>query len=158
MKENTKKQYLIKIISRLLEANIDLMSYYKALASDDESKKTCAKSIRKSRLALEKIKKVNHIEILQSLYNTLISGKENIFVLAGSLICSKQFYYWDNTKNGFKEFMELENKAKEEQKTKLEEQRKERESIAKAKAEGKKVEMVYDPKTKKLKPSIIEEH
>lgn len=158
MRENTKKQYLITIISGLLETNIDLMSYYKALASDDESKKTCAKSIRKSRLALEKIKKVNHIEILQSLYNTLISGKENIFVLAGSLICSKQFYYWDNTKNGFKEFMELENKAREEQEAKLEEQRKEREAIAKAKAEGKKVEMVYDPQTKKLKPSIIEEH
>lgn len=158
MRDNTKKQYLIKIISKLLETNIELMIYYKAIASDDKSKKTCAKSIRKSRLALEKIKKVNHLEILQSLYNTLISGKENTFVLAGSLICSKQFYYWDNTKNGFNEFMELENKAREEQEAKLEEQRKERESIAKAKAEGKKVEMVYDPQTKKLKPSIVEEH
>lgn len=154
MGHNKKREFLIKIITKLLETNIELMEYYHYIASDTKSKRICSKSVRQSRLAIEKLPHVKHVEILQSLYNTLIAGKESVFVSGGSLICSKKFYYYDNTDKGFAEFMELEKEAQEKQKAKIEEQRKTQEAIKKAKEQGKKVEMVY--KDGKVQPVIVE--
>lgn len=154
MGHNKKREFLIKIITKLLETNIELMDYYHYIASDTKSKRVCSKSIRQSKLAIEKIQHVKHIEILQSLYNTLVSGKENVFAVGGALICSKKFYYYDNTEQGFAEFMELENEAKEKQRAKFEEQKKTQEMIKKAKEDGKKVEMVYE--NGKIRPVIVE--
>ena len=53
--------------------------------------------------------------------------------------------------------MEIEEQAKRLQRQKMEEQEKQRKSIEEAKAQGKKVEMVYNPKTKKLEPLIVED-
>lgn len=157
MKKEIKRKYLISIIRKILETNIELMTYYKHYATDEKSKRTCSKSIRKTKKALEILPHIQHTEILQSLFNAIISGKEVIFVSAGFLVCGKNVERWDSTEKGFKEFMKLEEEAVKKAKEKAEEEQKQREIIAKAKAEGKKVEMVYDKNTKTVKPLIIEE-
>lgn len=157
MRKDKQKEYLTSIIKKLVETNIELMTYYKLLASDEKSKRVCSKSIRQSKKALEELPHIKHLEILVSLYNTLVVGKENTFVLAGALICSKQMYHWDKTEKGFQEFLEIEKQAHEKNIKDMEEKRKTAEAIKKAKDEGKKVEMVYDPTTKKAKPLIVED-
>lgn len=152
--EIDKKKYMVKIITKVLETNIEIMTYYKFLASDDKSKKVCAKSIKQSKLAIEKLSHIKHIEVLVSLYNTIVSGKEVIFVSGGSLICSKQFDRWDKTEKGFKEFLALEEENRKIQREQAEQQKKTQEMVAKAKAEGKEVEMIYD--NGKSKPVIKE--
>lgn len=142
-KENTlKRKQITKIITKLLETNIEIMTFYKHMAVDDKSKRVCTKSIKQSKLAIEKLQHVNHLEILVSIYNALISGKEFVFVSGASLICSKNFDYWDKTEEGFKKFMELEKEAKEEHEQKIKEQEQEKEAIAKAKEDGKEIENV----------------
>lgn len=154
LNENYKRQQLISIIRHVLETNIEIMTYYKFMAADDKSRRVCSKSIRQSRNAIKKLYHVKHIEILVSLYNTIVGGKEIIFVSGGSLICSKQFDRWDKTEKGFKEFLALEEESKKIQKEQMEQQRQTQEMVKKAKEEGKEVEMLYD--NGKLKPIIKE--
>ena len=142
-KEELQRKSITTIIRKVLETNIELMTYYKHLATDENSKRVCSKSIRQTKKALEKLPHVKHLEILVSIYNTIISGKESVFVLGGTLICSKQFDRWDKTEKGFKEFLEIEKDNKEQQRQKAEEQEITREKIRLAKEQGKKVEMVY---------------
>lgn len=153
-KKEIKRKYLISIIRKILETNIELMNYYKHYATDEKSKRTCSKSIRQTKKSLERLPHIQHIEILQSLFNAIIGGKEVIFVSAGSLVGGKNVERWDTTKKGFKEFMKLEEEAVNKAKEKAEEEQKERELIAKAKADGKQVEMVYI--NGKLRPMIKE--
>lgn len=155
MKVENRKKFLARILIKLLECNISLMSYYHEIATDTSSKRVCSKSIRLSKKAIEEVPHIKHVEILQSLYNTLISGKENVFALSGSLITSKQLQKWDKTEKGFQEFIAIE----KEQREKYEQAMKEREEnariIEKAKKEGKKIEMAFIDG--KPKPVIIEE-
>lgn len=155
--ESKKREYLVEIIRQVLITNISLMTYYKSLASDDNSRKVCSKSIRQTKKALEKLPLVKHIEILVSLYNAVIAGKESIFVLGGALICSKNFDYWDKTEKGFKEFLQLEEENRNKVVEKQKEEKEMKEAVEKAKAEGKKVEYVFNPETKKVEPKIVEE-
>lgn len=154
--EETKRKYLVNIIRKVLETNIELMTYYKHYAVDEKSKRVCSKSIRQTRKSLEKLPHIKHIEILQSLFNAIVSGKEIIFVSAGSLVGGKNVEKWDSTEKGFKEFMKLEEGSIKKAKEKAEEEQKEREIIAKAKEEGKQVEMVY--MNGKLRPMIKEKN
>ena len=137
-----RQKQIVKILTKLLETNIEIMTFYKHLAVDDKSKRTCSKSIRQSKKAIEKLPHVQHLEILVSIYNTLIGGKEFVFVSGASLICSKNFDYWDKTEKGFKEFIELEHQAKVEQEQKLKEQHEKDIALKKAKEEGKDIEHV----------------
>lgn len=157
MKIEKKKQHLIKILTKLVETNIELMTMLREMSTDTKSKQICSKNIRQSRQALKILPITHHIEILQSLYNTLIVGKENIFALSGTLISSKNFKKWDTTKKGFQEFLELEQQAKEKQEQEIRQKQENMEAIKKAKEQGKKVEMVFDPTTKKVKPLIVEQ-
>lgn len=152
--EELQRKSLTTIIRKVLETNIELMTYYKHLASDENSKRVCSKSIRQTKKALEKLPHIKHIEILVSIYNTIISGKESVFVLGGSLLCSKQFDRWDKTEKGFKEFLEIEKDNREQQRQKAEEESSNREKIRLAKEQGKEVEMVYQ--NGKLIPVIKE--
>ena len=137
-----RQKQIVKILTKLLETNIEIMTFYKHLAVDDKSKRTCSKSIRQSKKAIEKLPHVQHLEILVSIYNALIGGKEFVFVSGASLICSKNFDYWDKTEKGFKEFIELEHQAKVEQEQKLKEQHEKDIALKKAKEEGKDIEHV----------------
>lgn len=154
MKKEIKRKFLINIIRKILETNIELMTYYKHYATDEKSKRVCSKSIRQTKKSLEKLPNIKHIEILQSLFNAVVSGKEIIFVSAGSLVGGKNVEKWDSTKKGFEEFKKLEEEAVKKAKEKAEEEQKERELIAQAKADGKQVEMVYI--NGKLRPMIKE--
>ena len=155
MNEQTKREHLIKIINGVLNTNIELMTYYKSIAVDEKSKQVCAKSIRQTKKSIEKLQNIKHFEVLQSLYNAIIGGKEVVFVTAGSLISSKMFNWYDKTEKGFKKFLELEEESKKETQNRLKEEQENKEFVEKAKANGKKVSYAYV--NGKLKPVIEEE-
>lgn len=151
---HNEKRYLVDILTKVLETNIELMKYLKSVASDTKSKRVCTKSILNSRKAIETLPKIEHVEILKSLYNLLISGKENTFAVGGSVIISKQTKYWDQTEEGFKEFIELENENKKKYQEQMEKRQKYQETLKQAKEQGKKVDMVYN--NGELEPIIVE--
>lgn len=155
IKEEIRKKYLVNVIKKVLETNIELMTYYKGIAIDEKSKRVCSKSIRQTQKSLEKLPHIKHIEILQSLFNAIVSGKEVIFVSAGSLVGGKNVQRWDTTKKGFEEFIKLEEESKKAYEQKVEEERKTREVVSKAKQEGKKVSFALIDG--KMKPIIEEE-
>lgn len=152
-----RKESIVHILTKLMETNIELMTFYKHIASDDKSRKVCAKSIRQSKKAIEILPQIEHTDILVSLYNTLISGKENIFVMGASIISSKKTQYFDKTKKGYKEFLMLEEEAQKKNNEEREKTLKEQEFIKKAKEQGKKIEYIMDKDTGKMKPVIVEE-
>ena len=118
--------------------------------------KVINKSIKNSEKSLENIHKIKHIEILRAIYSDIIGQISAKLMLGGSLIVSKKVYYWDNTENGFKEFLELSENNIKEQEQKIKEQQESLQAIKKAKEEGKNVQMIYDPATKKVRPVIQE--
>jgi len=154
-KIEVQKERLKKVLKDLLELNIDLMSLHLTLTNDKKSLATLKKSIKNAKKALDILPHIKHIEILQSLYDTIILGKEHYFVLLASLILKGKIDYWDNSEKGFAEFMELEMNARTKSKEEREEAIKIREQIAKAKAEGKNVELMY--KDGKIIPVIVNE-
>ena len=131
------------------------MNMYKILASDEKSKKVCDKSIKNCKKALKIVPNIKHIEILYSVYNTIVAGKENIFALSGTIISSKQLKKWDTTKEGFKEFQEREEEARNKQKLQNEELERNRMVMEEARKTGKKVEIVYENGV--AKPVMVEE-
>lgn len=151
------REHYINIISSVLETNILVMTYYKHRTNDPKAKAICNNSIKSAKKGLEKLPTINHIEILRSLFNNIIVGKEQLFVVASSICSLKNIDKWDKTEKGFKEFLYKEELAKKELETKVAEEKRQQEIIAKAKEQGKKVEMVYDNETKRLKPVIVEE-
>lgn len=157
LKEKELKTYYIEMITKVLEANISIMGFYKRVAVDDKSRAIAQKSIDNSILGIEKIKGIKHIAILESLYNHIIVGKEQYFVMSGSLCSYDKIDVWDKTATGYKQFLQMEKEGKELALKKQEEEQRNKELIDKAKKEGKKVEMIYDEKTKSLKPVIVEE-
>lgn len=157
--EKLQRELIIKTIKALINTNLAILDLHKELFKNSkESIEAINKNIRISKKALNNVEKINHIEILRSLYGNLITNKEYVFALAPALINSKKCKYWDTTKSGFDEFMALEKEANEIAKKKYEEQQKEQEMIEKAKQEGKKVEYVYDQVEKRNKPMIVEEN
>lgn len=153
--EEIKRKYLINIIRKVLETNIELMNYYKCYAADDKSKKVCNKSIRQTKKSLEKLPHIKHIEILQSLFNAIVSGKEVVFVSAGALVGGKNVERWDTSEKGFKEFMKLEEESRKANQQRIEEEQRNKEFVENAKKQGKKVTYAYVDG--KLKPTIEEE-
>lgn len=151
--EKNKKQ-LISVISNLILTNISIMEFYVDLTDDPNSKKVCRESIRQSKRALKLIKDINHVEILTSLYNTFVVGKETYFVTLPKVI-DKRVKRWDTTKTGFEEFLKLEDEAKIKSKEEFEEREKQRKMVEQAKKEGKKVEMVL--KDGKIVPVVVDQ-
>lgn len=152
----TKRQKIENVISKLLDTNIALMDFYKTIAPNEDAKKVCDKSIRQSKKAQKILTSINHDEIVYSLYNSIFTGKEGLFVVASSLICSKRLKTWDTTEKGFQEFLMLEKQGKEEEQAEIDKKKQEQLAIQKAREEGKKVEYVYDPKEKRTKQVILE--
>lgn len=156
--ELKQRELIIKCIKSVISTNLEILALHKTIFKNNkESMSAIEKNIRISKKALRNINEIKHIEILRSIYQNIISGKEAIFALAPVLINSKKCKYWDTTKKGFAEFMELEREANEIAKKKYEEQVKEQQMVEQAKKEGKKVEYVYDNIEKRNKPLIVEE-
>lgn len=156
-KESLQRLLIINCIKSVLNTNLEILALHKTLFKNNrESLSAIRKNVNYTKKAIVNIDNIKHIEILRSIYQNIISGKETVFALAPALINSKKCKYWDTTEKGFQEFTELESQANEIAKQQLERQIKEQEMIKKAKEEGKKVEWVYDNVEKRNKPIIVE--
>ena len=154
--EKKKREHLISIIRSYLKTNISIMEYYYVVANDRKSKKVCRDSITSCEEAIAHLQTIKHIEILDYLYGTFVGNNVIAYSISGKLVKSSKLAHWD-TEEGFEEFkVEMEEKKKKAI-AEAEEREKTKEAVKKAKAEGKKVEMVYDKETKKVRPVIVEE-
>lgn len=158
MKEKlqSQKEQLKRLFVLMLETNIQIMKFQKTLTDKEEDIKGLKKFIRESEKAIEIVNSINHYEILVSLYNTFLNGKETYFVTLCKTVNNKDtIKKWDRTEKGFKLFLQLESEAKAKTKAEYEKKLAEKEMIEKAKKEGKKVEMVLVDG--KLQPRIVDE-
>lgn len=150
------KELLKKIFTRMLETNIEIMKFQMTLAKTSEELKGLKNFVKQSEKAIKIVQGVNHYEILVSLYNTFVNGKETYFMTLCKTINRKDtILKWDRTEKGFKLFLQLESEAKAKSKEEYEKKLAQKEMIKKAKEEGKKIEMVYV--NGKLEPQIVEE-
>lgn len=142
------------ILINLLKTEISLMEYMRKLSVCNKEKYVCNKAIKQARNSINVVKDIKHGEILLSLYNVFIKHNVGLFATAGAIIGSKQTLKWDNTEEGFKEFLELENEAIAQRKKEQEDRNHDREIIKKAKEQGKQIEFVLIDK--KLRPVVKE--
>lgn len=155
-KVNVQKERLKVIFNNMLETNIAIMNFQLTLAEKPEEIKGLKKFIRESEKAKEIINSIVHYEILVSLYNSFVNGKETYFATLCKVINRNDtIKKWDRTEKGFKLFLKLESAAKLQAKTEYEKQKEQQEILKKAKEEGKKVEFTYE--NGKLKPIIVGE-
>lgn len=155
-KLDVQKQHLKVVFYRLLDAEIAIMQFQLTLASEEEHIKGIKKVIKDSEKAKQIVTNITHYEILVSLYNAFVNGKESFYVMLSSTINSKnKVTYWDRTKKGFQEFIKLEQEAKAQSQKDYEEKLEQQKIIQKAKEEGKKIEMIFQDG--KLKPIIVGE-
>lgn len=155
-KLDIQRRRLKTIFVDMLLTNIAIMNFQLTLTDDPNEQKGLKRFIKESKAAIDIISGVKHYEILVSLYNTFLNGKETYFATLCKTINNKEtIKKWDRSEKGFKLFLELENQAKAKSKEEYEKKVAEQEMIKKAKEEGKKVEMVYIDG--KLKPRIVEE-
>lgn len=155
-KINVQKERLKAVFNRLLDTEIAIMQFQLTLASEDEHIKGIKKVIKDSEKAKKIVTSITHYEILVSLYNAFVNGKESFYVMFSATINAKnKVTYWDRTKKGFQEFIALEEQAKAQSQKDFEERLKQQEIIKKAQEEGKKIEMVFQDG--KLKPILVEE-
>ena len=155
-KLDVQKQKLKKVFASMLDSEIAIMDFQLTLATEVEHIKGIKKVIKDSEKAKKVIYGIVHYEILVSLYNTFLNGKESFYVMLSSTINSKnKVNYWDKTKKGFQEFVKLEQEAKAQSKKDYEERLEQQKIIQKAKEEGKKIEMIFQDG--KLKPIIVDD-
>ena len=156
LSEKRKRDYLISIIQKYLETSKALMEYYHAVADTRKAKLVCTKSIKGIDQAITHLRQIKHIEVLDYLYSSFIGNNVIAYSISGKLVLAPKLAEYDTDK-GVEELRQI----MEEQKQKdLEREKKRQETIDavnKAKAEGKKVEMVWDKDTKTTKPVIVEE-
>ena len=154
-KLDVQKSRLKYVFYSMLETEISIMRFQLTLASEEEHIKGIKKVIKDSEKAKKIVTNITHYEILVSLYNAFINGKESFYVMLSSTINSKnKVAYWDRTKKGFQEFIRLEQEAKAQSQKDYEEKLKQQKLIQKAQQEGKKIEMIYE--NGKLKPIIVD--
>lgn len=144
---------LKSIIIGFVYDEIHILKFQRSISETQEHKKTYTKLINHAEKSIEYIHRCKHPQILFSLYNTYIGGKEQYYVIMGESIY-KNVKKWD-TEKGYKQFLVLEEEAQKEYQERLQKQKESQEAMAKAKEEGKKVEFVM--KDGKLTPLILEE-
>jgi len=150
------KNQLKEIFIKMLETNISVLEFQKTMTQKDNEKKGIDSWIKKSKQGISVIKNVKHYEILVSLYNTYMNGKEPYYILLCNSITSEDtIKKWDKTEEDFKEFLKQEEEARKQCEEETKEKKENAEFIKKAKADGKKVEMMF--KDGKLKPVLVEE-
>ena len=123
--------------------------------NDPTHKNTYIKLLRHCKSAERLVWSCQHIEILASLYNSFVSGKEQYYIVLTESIY-KNVKKWDTTKKGFEEFMKLEEEARAKYQEERDERVRQQELIKKAREEGRKVDFVFE--NGKLVPVILEEN
>ena len=152
------RDYQVNVMLKIMEAGIEIATMRKKLTDDPKAKKSCDKAIREYKKAIEYLPKIKHDDIINSLYNSLVIRNEVWFFYFAPTINHKNTRFWDTTENGYREFLELEEEAKRIAKEKREEQMAKAKAIEEAKANGDKIEMVFNPETKKLEQKIVKEN
>ena len=145
---------LKNIIINLLKTDMAILQFHHHNEDDPNHIKSYNKWIRQCKNSIRIVENIQHIEILCSLYNTFISGKETYFVTLGAVV-NKDVKRWDTTKKGFEEFLKMDAEARAKFKEESEEREHQLESIKKAREEGKKIEFVFQ--NGKLIPVVLEE-
>ena len=157
----TKKQerlYLINTICKALELNVENCNFLKQVNKENKQVlETLDKSIKQSLKAFDLLDNIEHLEILRAIYNDYVNKIASHLLMGGALVCSPKIQEWDKSEIGFREFTIANKEALKLAKQKAKEQEENRIAIEKAKEEGKKISMVYDPQTKQLKPVIDNE-
>lgn len=154
-KAKVQNKRLKKALSSLIETTIAIMEFNLTLVKEEKDIKITKKLIRDGKKAIETISSIKHNEILVDLYNSFIVGNMPFFVAAArTMSMPKKIKHWD-TEKGFKDFIKAQEKAFAQCDKELEEKKKEREFVEKAKAEGKNVELMYHKG--KIKPVVVEE-
>ena len=155
-KIDVQKAQLKHLFIEMLLTNLAIMNFQLTLTNDKEEQKGIKKFIKDTHKAITIINSVVHYEILVSLYNTFLNGKEAYYMTLCKTINNKTtIVKWDRSEKGFKLFLELENQAKAKSQEEYNKRVAQQEMIKKAKEEGKKVEMVFVDG--KLQPRIVEE-
>ena len=137
----------------MLEVNISNLTLHKTFVEKQEEKDGLDRLIENTNHAIEVVKNVKHEDILVSIYNTFMAGKDTYFVMLSQNIV-KNVEKWDMSEEGYQEFKKLDEEAREQFKKEQEEKKKQQEVIEQAKKEGKKIEYIY--KDGKMIPSIVE--
>jgi len=154
-KAEVQNKRLKKALSSLIETTIAIMDFNLTLVKEEKDIQVTKKLIRDGKKAIETISSIKHNEILVDLYNSFIVGNMPFFVAATrTMSMPKKIKHWD-TEKGFKDFLKAQEKAFAQCDKELEEKKKEREFVEKAKAEGKNVELMYHKG--KIKPVVVEE-
>ena len=155
-KIDVQKAQLKHLFIEMLLTNLAIMNFQLTLTNGKEEQKGIKKFIKDTHKAITIINSVVHYEILVSLYNTFLNGKEAYYLTLCKTINNKTtIVKWDRSEKGFKLFLELENQAKAKSQEEYNKRVAQQEMIKKAKEEGKKVEMVFIDG--KLQPRIVEE-
>lgn len=155
-KLNVQKERLKHLFVNMLETSISILEFQITLTTEENDRKGIRKIINSTRKAIDIINNVQHYEILVSLYNSFVNGKETYFVaLTRTIISPNTIQKWDKSERGFKLFKKLEVEAIEKSEKEMQEKKAEQERIEQAKKEGKKVELLY--RDGKVKRVIVEE-
>lgn len=154
--EKKKREYLINIIENYLKTGKALLEYLKSVADTRKGKYTCNKSIKKIDQAITHLRQIKHIEVLDYLYSTFIGNGVIAYSISGGMVLSKKLAEYD-TDSGVVELKQLMEENKQKQIEKEKQRQDTIQAVNKAKAEGKKVEMVWDKDTKTVKPMVVEE-
>ena len=147
---------LKNMLISMADTNIAIMEFNLTLTKEKKDKEITKKLIKMSRKAKEIIESVQHNEILVDLYNSFVSGNMPLFIaFVRTVTLPKKIKHWDSSEKGYKDFLKAREQAIAKSEEELKQKRKERENIAKARAEGKNVELMY--KDGKVKYVIVEE-
>ena len=155
-KVEVQKARLKNVFINLLETEISLMLLHKTLTNDEKALKIVAHKIQQAKKSIRIISEIKHIEILRSLYDSFLGGKEVFFAyIPSTLTANNDIRRWDNSEKGFQEFLKLDAEAKAKSKKEYEERLKQQEMLKKAQEQGKKIEYVM--KDGKMQPFIVED-
>jgi len=150
------RKYLINFIQKYLETSVALMEYYKSVANTRKEKYVCNKSIKSCKQAIDHLRQIKHIEILQYLYSTFVGNNVIAYSVSGKIVLSNKLKEYDSD-SGIQEFREMVETQKKEREQKEKERQETLNAVRKAKEQGKNVEMVWDKDTKTTKPMIVQE-
>ena len=154
--ERKERKHLLLVIKNYLNTAKSLMEYYKSVADTRKGKLSCTKSIKSIDQALIHVDQIKHIEVLKYIYSMYIGNNAIAYSVSGQLANSKVLKDYD-TEEGIIGFREM---LKEQAKQRLEREQ-DRINYQKAQEEakrtGKKLEMFYDPKSKKTKAIVVED-
>lgn len=160
LSKRKKREYLINIIKSQLKVSIEVSNYHRCIAPNKKLKRMFSKNIEQCENAIKRLDSIKHLDLIEYLYNAIIGddpNKVSYFLTCPLLVNSEKIKEWDTKEKhqDFVDFIEQQRKEQEE----IEKTREENTlAVKKAKEMGKKVELVYNPKTKKVEPKIFEEN